>query len=37
MGVGKDKKFATKPRLHNMRLAFVSIVCLSGLMGLLER
>lgn len=35
MGVGEDKKFVTKRRLHHMHLAFVSIVCLFGLMGLL--
>lgn len=35
MGVGKDKRFVSELRLHNRRSAFVSIVCLFGLMRLL--
>lgn len=27
MGVGEDKKYVSELRLHNMHLAFVSIVC----------
>lgn len=30
MGGGKGERFVTKPRLYNMPLAFVSIVCLFG-------
>lgn len=30
MGVGKDKEFVTKPRLHNMRLALFPLCVYLG-------